>query len=87
MDNRTIAQMMLEHARTLGGATNLYRVRAYRRAAMTLQGLSREAAEVLDEEGRAGLAKLPGIGAHLAYTIEALVRTGEFRTWKERIAG
>ena len=31
-------------------------------------------------QGRAGLEALPGIGASLAYTIEGLVRTGEFRT-------
>jgi hypothetical protein len=37
-------------------------------------------ADVVREKGRAGLEELPGIGASLAYTIEGLVRTGEFRT-------
>jgi hypothetical protein len=37
-------------------------------------------AEILDDEGRQGLEALPAIGRHLAYTIEKLVRTGEFRT-------
>ncbi len=35
---------------------------------------------MVNEKGRAGLEELPGIGASLAYTIEGLVRTGEFRT-------
>jgi hypothetical protein len=35
---------------------------------------------VVEKEGRAGLEALPGIGQSLAYTIESLVRTGEFRT-------
>ena len=40
----------------------------------------RSLAEVVHEKGRAGLEELPGIGSSLAYTIEGLVRTGEFRT-------
>src|SRR5262249_468723 len=36
--------------------------------------------EIVAGQGRAGLEALPGIGASLAYTIEGLVRTGEFRT-------
>jgi hypothetical protein len=36
--------------------------------------------DLVSEKGRAGLAALPGIGDSLSFTIEALVRTGEFRT-------
>jgi DNA polymerase/3'-5' exonuclease PolX len=32
------------------------------------------------EQGRAGLEGLPGIGSHLAYTLEGLLTTGAFRT-------
>ena len=32
------------------------------------------------QEGRAGLEALPGIGPHLSFTLEGLVRDGEFRT-------
>ena len=37
-------------------------------------------ADLVAAKGRAGLLALPGIGDSLAFTIEWLVRTGEFRT-------
>ena len=42
--------------------------------------LDRPASDILDEKGRAGLDELPGVGASLVYTIESLIRTGEFHT-------
>jgi DNA polymerase (family 10) len=81
MDNLTIARKLNDYATYLEGEEpNVYRVRAYRRAAETVQALDRPVAELVAEQGRAGLEALPGIGASLAYTIEGLVRTGEFRT-------
>jgi DNA polymerase/3'-5' exonuclease PolX len=81
MDNQTIANRLMRHAHQLEmGRANLYRIRAYRRAAATLLTLEKSVAEVVAEEGRRGLEVLPGIGPHLSYTIEELVRTGEWRT-------
>ncbi len=80
MDNRTIARKLSDYAsRIQNEEPNLYRVRAYRRAALIVQGLDRPLAEVVAERGRAGLRDVPGIGDSLAYTIEGLIRTGEFR--------
>lgn len=85
MDNRTIAQELTAHAHALEQTQpHLYRVRAYRRAAEVILGLERPVAEIIAERGCAGLAELPGIGRHLSYTIEHLVRTGEFLTFDER---
>jgi hypothetical protein len=81
MDNHTIAQRLREYANYLESQEmNVYRVRAYRRAAETVVALDRPLAEVLAKEGRAGLEALPGIGPHLSFTLEGLVLTGEFRT-------
>ncbi|HWG44791.1 MAG TPA: helix-hairpin-helix domain-containing protein [Gemmataceae bacterium] len=81
MDNTIIAHKLNDYATYLEGEeSNVYRVRAYRRAAMTVLAQERSLADVVNEKGRAGLEELPGIGASLAYTIEGLVRTGEFRT-------
>jgi DNA polymerase (family 10) len=81
MDNATIARKLNDYATYLEGEdTNVYRVRAYRRAAATVLAQERPLAEVVNEKGRAGLEELPGIGPSLAYTIEGLIRTGEFRT-------
>jgi hypothetical protein len=81
MDNRTIAAKLTEYANYVEAReSSVYRVRAYRQAAQTVQGLGRQVTDILAAEGRSGLEALPGIGSHLSYTIEGLVRTGEFRT-------
>jgi hypothetical protein len=81
MDNAMIARKLNDYATYLEGEeSNVYRVRAYRRGAATVLALEQSLADVVKEKGRAGLEELPGIGASLAYTIEGLVRTGEFRT-------
>jgi len=80
MDNRQVAQRLIAYANYLDGREgNLYRIRAYRRAAETVLARERPLSEVIGAEGRAGLEGLPGIGSHLSYTVEQLVCTGEFR--------
>jgi DNA polymerase/3'-5' exonuclease PolX len=87
MNNETIARQLTEYANELGHQPgNLYRLRAYRQAVLTIQGLDRPLADLLAEAGVAGLAALPGIGSHLAFTIEHLLRTGEFLTHDEGVA-
>jgi hypothetical protein len=81
MDNRDIARRLLDYANYLEGQErNVYRVRAYRKAADTVLRLERPVEEIVQQQGRDGLEALPGIGAHLSFTLESLVRTGEFRT-------
>jgi DNA polymerase/3'-5' exonuclease PolX len=81
MDNRTIARKLSSYANELARKhSNLYRVRAYRRAAAVVLAQDQPLANLVTAKGRAGLAELPGIGDSLAFTIESLIRTGEFRT-------
>jgi hypothetical protein len=81
MNNRMIADWLVDYAHYLQAReANLYRARAYRRGAQTVLELDRPITEILEETGRQGLEALPGIGKHLAYTIDSLVQTGEFRT-------
>jgi DNA polymerase/3'-5' exonuclease PolX len=81
MENRVIARRLREYARYLEGQDeNLYRVKAYRNAAAVMESLRRQACDLFAEGGRARLEALPGIGEHLSYTLEALIRTGEFHT-------
>ena len=60
---------------------NAFRIRAYRRAAQTIRGLSRELAEMQDA---AELEELPGIGADLAGKIAELLRTGKCAAFEEQ---
>jgi DNA polymerase/3'-5' exonuclease PolX len=81
MDNRAIARRLREYARYLEGQNdNLFRVKAYRNAAAIVESVRRPLSELLAEGGRERLEALPGIGEHISYTLEALVRTGEFHT-------
>src|SRR5262245_9848059 len=81
MDNATISQQLTDHAAALeASGQNLYRVQAYRRAASIIKMLPFPVDELVREGGRKALEAIPGIGAHLALTIDHLVRTGEFVT-------
>ena len=71
MNNTAIARRLLDHAAALeAGGDNLYRIRAYRRAAFAVMTYPRPLADVLAAGGRRALEDVPGVGDHLAYTIE-----------------
>jgi hypothetical protein len=81
MTNETMAKRLREYALELEKeGANLFRARAFRTAAGQLLMMSRPVREVFEQQGRAGLERLPGIGKSLAYTIEGLLRTGEVQT-------
>lgn len=78
MTNAEIAYHFEQVARLLiEQQANLYRVHAYRRAADTLRNLDHSAEEILQNEGEAGLQRLPGIGESLARSIYTLITTGQ----------
>ena len=78
MDNRTIAHRLLEWAHSLEREhANMYRVKAYRRAAETILGLDRPVEDLVAADGRKTLKQLPGIGAKMSVKIENLVRAAE----------
>jgi hypothetical protein len=75
--NDLVARRMEEVARLLEAQrADVYRVRAWRSAASRVRALDRSVAEILREEGREGLEKLPDIGPVTARAIESLVDTG-----------
>ena len=80
--NEEIARKLREHATELArGGDNLYRVRAFRRAAMAVMSLTDEVAELVAGRGPVALERVPGIGRSLADTIAEYAR-GEVRTEK-----
>ena len=84
MTNNDVARQLQQHARKLAEKYgNLYRIRAYRRAAQTVLGLDRPVAELHKWE----LEVLPGIGDHLAVAITHYARTGQWKTFEELTAG
>ena len=80
MTNETIADQLRRHAAELArGGDNLYRVRAFRQAALTVLSLPEPVTDILAARGRTGLADVPGIGRSLAEVIDVYARTGEWR--------
>jgi DNA polymerase/3'-5' exonuclease PolX len=84
MTNHQIALALLSFARSMTRQTNLYRQRSYRQAAIVVQGLDDPVTNILSHRGRHGLASIPGIGEHLAYTIETYLRCGRVVPWSDR---
>jgi len=78
MDNFTIAQHLIDMAHELASQrSNLYRIRAYRRAAEAILNLDHAVVDIIAESGQSGLRELPGIGTSLSEKIVHLVETGE----------
>jgi DNA polymerase (family 10) len=71
MPNEDISRRLRRHAADLAkGGDNLYRVRAFRQAAMAVLTLPEPVEAILAARGRGGLEAVPGIGRSLAETIE-----------------
>jgi len=75
--NTEISARLKEIARLLDEqGANQFRVRAYRRAAETLENLKRPVDKLIKTGGLEALQKLPGIGSGLARSVEQFVLTG-----------
>ena len=78
-DNVAIAARLRELADLLGQQqANPFRVRAYRRAADTIDGLDESLADIARRGGREGLDALPAIGPAIADGILEMLDTGRF---------
>src|SRR6185437_9851707 len=77
VQNAEVSAMLDQAAELLEIAgENQFRVRAYRRAARTIEGLPQSVRSMLAAE--ADLSELPGIGKDLAGKIADIVKTGHF---------
>jgi len=84
MENIVVARRLREYARYLDKkGESLYRVKAFRQAASTVEALDQPLYKLYEEKGRKGLENIPGIGSHIAFTVELLIRTGEFHAYKD----
>jgi DNA polymerase (family 10) len=76
--NQDIARKLREHASELARVgDNLYRVRAFRQAAMAVLALPEEVSVLVRTGGSEALTRLPGVGKSLAATIAGYVQTPE----------
>lgn len=78
LPNEQIAQRFDELARILNEqGADVYRIAAWRHAAMSLRRLAEPASQLYEREGIEGLRKLPGVGDRIAMAIRGLIVTGK----------
>lgn len=83
MKNKELAKIFNRIADTLEyKGENVFRVVAYRKAAMVLEDLV-EDVEVVNKEGR--LVELPGVGIGIAKKIDEYLKTGKMKKYEEVI--
>ncbi|MCM2359199.1 MAG: DNA polymerase/3'-5' exonuclease PolX [Geobacteraceae bacterium] len=83
MKNQEIARIFSEMAEILEiKGDNPFKIRAYRRAALNVEGVTRNIEELTREE----LLEIPGVGEELAAKIEEYVRTGRVQA-HEKLKG
>jgi DNA polymerase (family 10) len=55
---------------------SVFRVRAYRKAANSVRGMTKPLTQIYDEGGVKALEEIPGIGKHTALRLEEMIETG-----------
>src|SRR5208337_2616927 len=80
MKNQEIAKIFNEIADLLElKGENTFRIRAYRKAALNIEGLTKNIEDISDEE----ILNIPGIGRDLAGKIEEYIKTGIMQSYEE----
>ncbi len=80
--NREIAKLLTEMAAFLEMQGVAFKPRAYEKAALGIESLDREAADIYDKGGLKALEKIPGVGKGIAGHIEEMAKTGSFKEYR-----
>ncbi|MFH1826012.1 MAG: DNA polymerase/3'-5' exonuclease PolX [bacterium] len=78
MDNQQFAKILWEIAEFLElKQDNIFKIRAYRKAAQIISSLSVDLGEIYKKGGLKGLQEIPGIGEHIAAKCEEFIKKGK----------
>jgi DNA polymerase (family 10) len=86
LKNKEIADIFSNIAAMLGiddSSTSKFEIRAYQRAALTIEGLQEDLELIYRRGGINALMELPGIGKGLAQKIEEYLKTGKMKKYEE----
>ena len=82
VDNKTIATVFNETADLMEiNGDDSFRIRSYRRAAETIEGLPQQVSDLADDAKK--LLEIPGIGKGMAANIQELTQTGKLQLHQE----
>jgi DNA polymerase (family 10) len=83
MKNQEIANIFYEIADFLEMEGVAFKPYAYQKAAITLETLEKDVADIFEEGGRVALEKIPGIGKSIAEKIEEYLKTGKIKYYQD----
>ncbi len=85
MNNQKIAEIFNEIADMLelSKENRIFEIRAYKKAALTLDSMQEEVSDILEKKGIEGLMEIQGIGKGLAEKIKEFVATGKIKKYEE----
>jgi len=81
--NQKIAKILLEIAKFLEIKGEIFKPRAYRKAADSLENLKQDVSFIYKEKGVQGLKKISGIGESIAKKTEEFLRKGKIKYYEE----
>jgi DNA polymerase (family X) len=77
--NQSISEMLREIGEYLAMQNVPFKPRAYEKAALLIEGLEEEVAEIYQKGGLKALEEIPGVGISIAEKIEELVKRGRVK--------
>lgn len=82
MINQEIAKIFNEMSEYLAMDEVAFKPQAYEKAALNLESLSVDVADIYKKEGLKGLEDIPGIGQSMAEKIEEYIKTGKIKEYE-----
>ena len=79
MKNQTLAKILYQISEILELQEVDFKPRAYRKAALVIEGLSQDIVKIYEEKGVKGLLSLPGVGKSIAEKIIEFLETGKIK--------
>jgi len=83
MKNQEIAKIFFNMASLMETGERDFRIIAYKRAALALDGLNEDLGDIYLNKGMAGLEEIPTIGKNLALKIEEYIKTGKIKEYEK----
>ncbi|MGC9598942.1 MAG: DNA polymerase/3'-5' exonuclease PolX [Minisyncoccia bacterium] len=83
VSNQSVAELLREIGEYLEMQNIPFKPRAYQKAALAIEGLEEEAADIYQRGGIKALKEIPGVGVSIAEKIEEFVRTGKVRYYED----
>ena len=83
MKNQEIAKIFYEIADYLEMEGVAFKPYAYQKAAITLETLEKDVAEIYKEGGKEALEEIPGVGKSIAEKVEEYLKTGKIKYYQD----